>query len=112
MGLGGVGCGGLGASAGSCMAWWFSPPLTWIVLAASVPDGILAGGGIPVVWETTSYLVVKTGGSWLVAAMNIHDQVPPEGCSTNFGLLARLSQYGAYFVLDKAVNIDPDAISS
>lgn len=52
------------------------------------PAGIelVDGSRIPMLWETTSYLVVNTGGSWLVAAMNIHDQVPPEKCSTNSGL--------------------------
>jgi hypothetical protein len=59
-------------------------PDTGVVqVCAHYSDGIrLADGGhVPPLWEFSSYLVVKTRSVWLVAALNIHDQIPPEGCA-------------------------------
>jgi hypothetical protein len=59
-------------------------PDTGVVqVCAYYGDGIrLADGGhIPPLWEFSSYLVVKTRSVWLVAALDIHDQITPEGCA-------------------------------
>jgi len=62
-----------------------SPDTASVQVCTHFSDGIRLtdGARIPPLWEINSYLIVKKRSAWLVAALNIHDQTPPEGCTSS-----------------------------